>query len=116
MKKIVMTLAIAGLALSFAACGGKKADSNQTDTITTETLTEHSSDIVAKYQELCDKMVELSKKVKEGDTAATEEYTKIAQEFGQYAQDHADEWAKMSENDLQKVKEIAQKAAEEMSK
>lgn len=118
MKKIFSILTIAALAITLSSCGNKKTEEKAGEAVeqVQEAATSSSSDIVKKYGELCDKLIDLYKKMKTGDVAATQEYTKLAQEFAQYAQDNADEWAKLSADDVKKIQEIAQKAADEMSK
>lgn len=112
MKKIFMIIAIAAMSVSFVACGGSAAKEGENTTETTGSSS--SNDIVAQYQTLCDKMVELSKKMQDGDTKAIEEYQKVAQDFANFAQNNQDAFAKLTPEEVQKIQDIAMKAAEAM--
>jgi len=123
MKKISMFFMAAAM-MAFVACGGgeKKGDGETTVVEEETTVVEEapaassssSSDIVGQYQALCDKMVELAPKMKSGDMNAVQEYQKVAQDFANFAQENADAWNNLSAADLQKIQDIAQKAAEAM--
>lgn len=123
MKKISMFF-MATAMMFFVACGGgeKKSDDSATTTEETTTTVEQTStpqeasgsDIVAKYQAICDKMVELAPKMKSGDVNAVQEYQKVAQEFANFAQENQEAFSKLSEADALKIQEIAQKAAAAM--
>ncbi len=108
---------------AFVACSGgeKKAETDSASSVektTTKTKSSSensgSSDIVAQYEKLCDKLVELAPKMKAGDTKAIQEYQKIAQKFNNFSQENADAWSKLSEADAKKIQEIAQKATKAM--
>lgn len=122
MKKISMFF-MATAMMAFVACGGGEKKSDDAAAETTEAVVEEvaapsssssSSDVVARYQALVDKMVELVPKVKSGDTSAAEEYTKVVQDFTNFAQQNADDWNNLSAEDAAKMQEIALKAAEAM--
>lgn len=116
MKKLLMTLA-AVAAISFVSCGGgKKADTTETAPVTEVevvevTETPVSSDVLAKYEEFVEKAIPLAQKMKAGDAAATQEYTKLAEELGKYVQENQAAFASLTEADAKKYQEIAEKFA-----
>lgn len=124
MKKILMVVAIAATSIALVACGGSskpaEGESTETEVVAEEEVVEEtpaattSGSIVEQYQVLCDKMVELAQKVKAGDAAATQEYQKVAQDFANFAQENQDAWSKLTAEEIQKIQEIATKAAEAM--
>ncbi|WP_163358236.1 hypothetical protein [Dysgonomonas sp. 25] len=117
MKKILMVIAIAAMSVSFVACGGSTANSGEGTTETTETTessSSSSSNALAEYEKICNKMIELGPKIKAGDASAIQEYTKISEEYAKYAQDHAEDFAKLTPEEAQKLAELGQKVAQAM--
>lgn len=114
MKKISMMVAIAALSLSFAACGGKsdapKTDSADSTAVATPATTEEA-DALVKYEALVTKAIELQEKVKKGDAAALEEYTKLGEEMASISTELSQEIAKMTPEQAAKFTELGQKLA-----
>jgi len=116
MKKIFKMFAIAALTVSFVACGGgKKTEPTvvEEEVIETEVVTAPAGndDVLAKYESLMDKAMELQKKVTSGDAAATQEYTKIMQEISDMSTELQEAVTNMTPEQAQRWAEKAQKWA-----
>jgi ABC-type Fe3+-hydroxamate transport system substrate-binding protein len=116
MKKIVMMLAMAAFVVSFAACGGKttQTTTEESTTLTEETVTPASAegDVLAKYEELVNKAIDLYPKVLEGDANATQSYGEIALEISKISQDVSTALATASPEQQQRIAELGRKFAE----
>lgn len=116
MKKISM-MVVAAMALTFAACGNSEkpaTDQNQTEETTTapaEAAVAAEGDILKKYEAFVEQALPLLAKVKTGDAAAIQEYSKIAQDLAQFMQDNQDAFSKLSADDAAKFAELNQKLA-----
>ncbi|MDR3219971.1 MAG: hypothetical protein LBU22_13545 [Dysgonamonadaceae bacterium] len=118
MKKILMMFAIASFLVSFVACGGdKKASTEGTEEITvveetTETLA-GDEDFLVGYEKFVDKAIEsgLYEKVLKGDVDATQEWTKLAEDFSKLSQDASTQVANFTPEQIQKLTEISEKWA-----
>jgi hypothetical protein len=119
MKKIVMMLTIAVFATSFIACGGKS--NTQSETATDESAAPQTEevapaaaegDVLAKYEELINKAIELYPKVIAGDASASQEYVQIGQDISGIAQQLAQEAANFTEDQQKRYLELAQKFAD----
>ena len=105
------------IAISLIFCASKNAIAQNTETQNIKEQTDNkqdSIDAVAQYQILCDKMIELAPKMRNGDMDAIREYQKFAEEFTDSMQNNADIWNNLSAEDAAKIQEIAQKTAEAM--
>lgn len=83
MKKISMILVAAAM-VAIVACNEKKADTTDGAT-TVENTTTTGSPSVDKYLSIVEEAIPLLEKMKAGDAAATEKYTKMAQELSDLA-------------------------------
>lgn len=119
MKKLFLTLTIAALTASFVACDSKKSepsnsnqDSTSVETTTPADTVAAEGDVLTKYTEIVEKAVALYPKVKSGDAAAIQEYTKISQEIAAMSQELQKEMANMTPEQTAKLAEIGKKFAE----
>lgn len=112
-----MMVAVAALSLSLVSCGGassekstENADSTKVETPaadSTKVETPAEGDVVAKYEALVNKAIELQAKVAKGDATAVEEYTKISEEMANLSS----EFANATPEQAAKIAEIGQKLA-----
>ena len=119
MKKTFSMFAVAVLALTMAACGGNSSsNNNSTESNATETPAVEAQataaaegDVLAEYEKLIDKLIELQGKANKGDMSVMEEYTKLSQEMSDFATKHAEEFANMTEAQVLRYQEIGMKLA-----
>jgi len=119
MKKTFSMFAVAVLALTMAACGGNSSsNNNSTESNATETPAVEAQataaaegDVLAEYEKLIEKLIELQGKVNKGDMSAMEEYTKLSQEMADFATKHAEEFANLTEAQVLRYQEIGMKLA-----
>jgi len=119
MKKILFASTAAIMLALMVSCGGSKSTDAATEEGTaTEQVTEEapevttdasSSDVLKKYEEFVDKVIPLLAKMKTGDIAAVQEYTKLAEELTKFTQDNAAAFGALTEADAKKYEEIAKK-------
>ena len=111
-----MVIAIAAMSVSFVACGGSTASSEggENTEVKADEKADGASDIIAQYQALADKMVDLNKKMQSGDAKAVEEYQKVMEDFSNFAQNNQEAFAKLTPEDAQKIQDIMMKATQAM--
>lgn len=112
---------VAVTALSFVACNAKDgakgttADSTKVETAApTPAAAPAEGNALAKYEEFVNKTIELYPKMKAGDVAATQEYTKLAQEMTAVSEQLSKDMATMSAADVAKFTELGKKMQEAM--
>ncbi|MDL2230373.1 hypothetical protein LJB87_01110 [Alistipes sp. OttesenSCG-928-L06] len=104
------------------ACGGNSSNSNASSnegaateaTVETPAVEEApaaGSGMLAEYEVLINKLIDLQAKVQKGDMSIMDEYTKLSQEMTDFATKHADDFANMTEADVQRYNELAMKLA-----
>lgn len=121
MKKTFSMFAVAVLALTMAACGGNSSSNNNstesdaaaTEVQATETQATAAAegDVLAEYEKLIDKLIELQGKANKGDMSVMDEYTKLSQEMADFATKHAEEFANLTEAQVLRYQEIGMKLA-----
>ena len=116
MKKYLLIVAVVAMGLSFVACGGNKGESakasdeaQQEEVVAT---TAEEGDLLTRYEALIDKAIELQEKVKSGDVAVVEEYTKLSEEMATLATELQNEAPNFTQEQAQKWAELTQKLAE----
>jgi hypothetical protein len=115
MKKITMILMATALVV-LVACGGKKSDAAGGSAVKTEKespAAAKSSSSVDKYLSLIEELIPLAEKMKKGDAAAIEKYTKLSQELSELASstDFQSELAKLTPEQTKKYQEALLKFA-----
>ena len=114
MKKYLLIVAIATFTLSIVACGGKKGDApakeeSVQEEVTTTTTTTDTNDVLAKYETIILKAIELQEKISKGNTAAIQEYTTLTEEMMSIATELQNALANMTPEQTQKFAELGQK-------
>ncbi|MCD8185778.1 MAG: hypothetical protein LUD68_04765 [Rikenellaceae bacterium] len=126
MKKFFSVFAVAVLAVCLTACGGNAANNNSSSASDAEgeapALEETAAaeaqevageqDILAQYETLINKTIELQGKVREGDAEAMQEYSELAEKLVPLAEQLAQEFANMTPEQIQHYTKLAQKLAE----
>jgi subtilase family serine protease len=122
MKKYLLIVVIATFTLSFAACSGKKGDTAPANESAKEEVTAptpavtNENDVLAKYEVIINKAIELQEKVSKGDATAVQEYTKLSEEMTSIAVELQNAIANMTPEEVQKFTELGQKWLEAATK
>ena len=122
MKKYLLIVAVIALGVSIAACSGKKGENtNVTDEtskqeeVTTTAGSVDENDVLAQYEDLINKAIDLQDKIAEGETASADELTKLNEQItalNAELQNASD----LTEEQTQKFADLAQKWVEATTK
>ena len=119
MKKYLLIATVIALGLSVAACTGKKGENaqatdestKQEEVVAPTTNSVDENDVLAKYENLIDKLIDLQDKVAKGDAASVEELTKLNEEATALNAELQNAVANFTPEQTQKFTELAQKWA-----
>jgi ABC-type glycerol-3-phosphate transport system substrate-binding protein len=132
MKTILMMLAMMASITSFVACGGKSnttteesATTSQGTEATGESATTQTGttspvstgdELLAKYEKLVDKVIELFPKVMTGDVSAAKEYSEVMTEIDKIMAESAELLNDLSQEQQLRLVELSRKVDEETKK
>ncbi len=122
MRKQLLMVALVAFTFSFIACGGKSTTDSSTDNTTTKTETPapaaKDNDVLAKYENIINKMIKLYEdgKMQSGDASAMQEYTKLAQEMSDISEQLQKEIQNLTPAQVQKISELGQKLTDAATK
>ena len=115
MKKYLLIVTVIAMGLSIAACTGKKAEKAADEPVKQEEVATPKAagdnDVLAKYESLVNKVIEIQGKVAKGDAASVEELTKLNGELTSLAADLQNAAANFTPEQTQKYTELMQKLA-----
>ena len=114
MKKYLLIVTVFALGLSIVACTGKKSENaNANEEVKQEEVAPAADsvngDVLAKYEILVNKAIELQGKLAGGDAAAAQELAQVGQDIAAMASDLANAAANFTPEQAQKYEDLAKK-------